>query len=87
MKTIYLISLIGLITILSSCKETGEIKVSEIANVWRLEEIYINGQLQVSNQMPVTHLGIQEDNKYFRPHWRKSSCVGLSVGETCACSL
>ncbi len=66
MKTIYLISLIGLITILSSCKETDEIKVSEIANVWRLEEVYVNGQLQASNQMPVTHLGIQEDNNYFR---------------------
>jgi len=69
MKTIFLtslIGLIGLITILNSCKEKDEIKVSEITNVWRLEEVYVNGQLQDSKQMPVTHLGIQEDNKYFR---------------------
>ena len=66
MKTIFLTSLIGLITILHSCKETDEIKVSEISNVWRLEEVYVNGQLQNAKQMPVTHLGIQEDNKYFR---------------------
>jgi len=66
MKTLFLTSLIGLITVLSSCKETDEIKVSEIANVWQLEEVYVNGQLQDSRQMPATHLGIQENNTYYR---------------------
>lgn len=66
MKTLNLISLIGLIIYLISCKETDEIKASEIANVWRLEEVYVNGQLQDSTQLSATILGIQENNSYYR---------------------